>query len=128
MREKEERRKTKIELLLDGCAVLVEDMEEAQDLLDSVTGVLGLNVTGKEIIDSATKYAENAVIKAIDLSTLDDMLLICLPMETDEDEGKFNLLDRYGVFSYVYNATEPMFSELGYSCFECTGGILSRVG
>ena len=118
----------KAEAVLMGFTQKVESNAEAIYIIDYIVKVTNHTVKGEEIIQQATQYSTGAVIQYINISTLEDMIMLTLPMITEEDEEEFNILSPDGVFCYVYNFTCPDFSELGYSYFENKNGRIRRIG
>jgi hypothetical protein len=56
-------------------------------------------------------------------------LLIAITITTEEDEGMpYDILNKYGVFGYVYNLDAPYYSELGYSYYKEENNIIRRIG
>lgn len=126
-RARENQLHAKAEVILMGIAQPVDCNEEAELLVDYMLDVLNHNeVEGKDVIKDAIKYCKNGKIRHITTNTIEDMAMITLTLETDEDEGKYDVTSPNGVLSYVYNVTCPLFSELGYTFFEIKNGKLHR--
>ena len=102
--------------------------EEVEYVIDYVLKTLGSEATAQEVLAGSVKYCQNAVIHHLNVSTTMDMRMIAITMSTDEDEEPYDLLSKYGVFSYVYNIDAPFCSELGYTFFQKTGSRIRRVG
>ena len=118
----------KAEAVMMGMTQCVDSNEEAIFILDYICKTLEKDVKGQEIFDKATQYSKGAKIKAVNVCTLmEELLVVSLPMETDEDKGKFDLLSEDGAFSYVYNFTCPDLSELGYCYFKLTSQGIKRI-
>jgi len=73
---------------------------------------------------------KTTVITHIGVNTLDDMVLITLPLKTAEEiaERGYKLDSKDGEFCFCYNATYPDCSELGYSYFNKDDLGYRRVG
>lgn len=119
---------TKAEMIMMGAMQPVSSEQEVKDILDYIATTLKMSFTGEEVVKLATRYTKNAEFKYIHIGTMDDMIVIALPMTTDEDEEPFDIVSEYGAFSYVYNATYPDLSELGYCFFGRKNGRLTRLG
>lgn len=118
----------KAEAVMMGFTQKVDSNEEAEYIISYIAKTLGHSVTGEEVFKEATQYTKEAKIEYVSVSTIMDMVMLALPMTTKEDKGKkLNILDRDGVFSYVYNFDCPMCSELGYTFFEERNGRLRRI-
>jgi len=104
----------------------VDSNEEAIYIAGYIAKTLNHKVSGLEIFNEATHYTKGAKIQYVNVSTLEDMVLLALPMITDEDEDEFDITSEYGVFSYVYNFDAPQCSELGYVFFTKKSGRLVR--
>lgn len=119
---------TKAEIALQGDAVEINSNEEAIDILDEIAEILEKDFTGAGVFKEAVKYCRGAEIKYLLVNTYEDMILISLPMTTDEDEEPFDILSELGVFGYVYNVTYSDLSELGYSFYkEYYGDIMGTL-
>lgn len=118
----------KAEIALMGYVVEINTNEEAIDVLDEIAELLEEDFSGVKIFKEATKYCNGAEIEYLSVNIISDMLLIALPMTTDEDTEPFDILSKYGAFGYVYNATAPDCSELGYSYYENRNNEIVRVG
>lgn len=119
---------SKAKKALNGYTVPINTNEEAIDVLDEIAELLEEDFTGAEIFKEAIRYCRDAEIEYLSVMIYEDMILIGLPMTTDEDEEPFNILSEQGVFGYVYNVTCPECSELGYSFYVEFEGELVRVG
>ena len=124
--------KTTGEMLLMG-EVLSVNKAHVVDLIDYVQGVMrnthqiSHKLTGKDVVDMINKYGENTVTHMC-INTIMDMIMITFVLKDEELEEEFRLDNEYGVFSYVYNATHPDLSELGYTYFQWDGHRYHRVG
>lgn len=113
---------------LEGFAVEINSNEEAMNLLDEISEILNKNFTGEEVIKLATKSTEGVEIKYLSVNRFCGMELIALAMITDEEKETLDILDKRGVLAYVYNATYPNHSELGYSFYRDYDEGIVRVG
>lgn len=124
--------KTKGEMLLAGFTQTVNSDDEVRDILNYVKGVLKtthhLDWNTDEVMKDSVKYCKEYEYKAINIVTLEGMILIALVLKTDEDPDNWSLTAPDGVLAYVYNATCPSCSELGYTFFENIKGLVKRVG
>jgi len=89
-------------------------------------------IDSDEVLRLAFRYVEDktTVITHIAVNTLDDMVLITLPLKTAEEiaERGYKLDSKDGEFCFCYNATYPDCSELGYSYFNKDDLGYRRVG
>ena len=89
-------------------------------------------IDADEVLRLAFRYVEDktTVITHIGVNTLDDMVLITLPLKTAEEiaERGYKLDSKDGEFCFCYNATYPDCSELGYSYFNKDDLGYRRVG
>lgn len=117
-RKTKNRWSAKAEAVMMGMTQPVDSNEEAIFIAGYIAKTLGFTVTGEEIFKEATQYTKGAEIKYVSVSTIMDMRMLTLPMKTEEDRGEFDIFDRDGVLSYVYNFDASFCSELGYTYFE----------
>ena len=86
----------------------------------------------EEVLQQAFEYIEDETtqITHIGLSTLDDMVMLTLPLKTAEEieETGYDLDSEDGQFCYCYNLTYPDCSELGYCFFEKGVSGFKRTG
>jgi len=89
-------------------------------------------IDADEVLRLAFRYVEDktTVITHIGVNTLDDMVLITLPLKTAGEiaERGYGLDSKDGEFCFCYNATYPDCSELGYSYFKKDGLGYKRIG
>jgi len=85
-----------------------------------------------EVLRLAFRYVEDktTVVTHIGVNTLDDMVLITLPLKTAVEiaEHGYGLDSKDGEFCFCYNATYPDYSELGYSYFKKDDLGYKRIG
>lgn len=124
--------KTTGEMLLMG-HVLPVNNADVKDLIDYVQGVMrntnqiSNKLTGEEVVQMINKYGENTVTHMC-INVIMDMIMITFVLEDKDLEEEFELDSDYGVFSYVYNASHPDLSELGYTFFQYRMNRFHRVG
>ena len=89
-------------------------------------------IDADEVLRLAFRYVEDktTVITHVGVNTLDDMLLITLPLKTSMEIAQhgYDLDNPEGEFGFCYNATYPDCSELGYSYFKKDGLGYKRIG
>ena len=111
---------TKGELALMGITVMTDSNEEGLEVIKYMCNVLGAEC-------DLNWFKETYHIRAVVANTVQDMRMVTVALETDEDNGKFNLLDEDGCFCYVMNLDVDYFSELGYSYFAKRNGVIRRI-
>jgi|GEM_PF-1901306 len=89
-------------------------------------------IDSDEVLRLAMRYVKDKTtqITHIGVNTLEDMVLITLPLKNSEEIEKlgYSLDSKDGEFCFCYNATYPDCSELGYSYFKKDGFGYRRVG
>lgn len=124
----------KCELALMGVVTPMDDNYEAVAVLDGILTTMRAmrvpveeNLTGEKVLTEQVNKFGNNKIRHIVCNTIGGMRMIAMtlesyPSEDDEEEEveEFpeDLTTDMGVFSYVMNLDEPMFSELGYTFYE----------
>ena len=91
-----------------------------------------VSIDADEILRLTFRYVEDktTVITHIGVNTIDDAVLITLPLKNAEElkEHGYTLDAEDGEFCYCYNATYPDCSELGYSYFKKDNFGYRRIG
>ena len=111
---------TKGELALMGITVMTDSNEEGLEVIKYMCNVLGAEC-------DLNWFKETHHIRAVVANTVQEMRMVTVALETEEDKGKFNLLDEDGCFCYVMNLDVDYFSEFGYSYFAKRKGLVKRI-
>jgi len=113
-----------------GDAVAIKGILNYLDIFFKNTNNAGIDAD--EVLRLAFRYVEDktTVITHIGVNTLDDMVLITMPLKTSEEIAQcgYTLDSKDGEFCYCYNVTYPDCSELGYSYFNKDDLGYRRVG
>ena len=112
---------TKSELALMGMTQYVDSNEEGKDIIKYICKTLEADC------DLSWFDPKSHKMRAVVTNRLEDMRLLTVALETEEDKGKFNLLDEDGCFCYVMNLDVDYFSEFGYSYFAKRNGLIKRI-
>lgn len=83
--------------------------------------------TFEKAVSGMNQYNKNKVTHLV-VNTLEDMVLITLVKDDSVKTVPWDLLTRDGVLAYVFNVSQPDFSELGYVFFTYRNGFIRRIG
>lgn len=107
-------------LMSQGFCIPINSDNDAISVIDTFSQICQIDITAKDIINKIREISNNK-IHVVTANTVNDD--IHLTFVLDEDTCNEN-----GVFSYVYNASYPIYSEFGYTFFSDDGGKVHRIG
>jgi len=122
---------TKAELIMMGYGQRVNTQEETVFILDHIAKTLGFADSGKEIVKNALQYSDaRTYVCAVIASRIGGDVMLTLALHAEpENPDEFDPWrpdDEYGNLCYVYDASAPWCSELGYSGLQILNGKLCR--
>lgn len=115
------------ELALMGITVKIVCPEELEHLVTIVCNAIGKEFKS-EMLDWYTEkdVSKRPILHHMVVNTVMGMPMITFTLSEEGEE--YDLLDPRGVFSYVLNLDEPLFSEYGYTYFKKRASTYHRVG
>lgn len=115
------------ELALMGLTVKVLSPDELKDFVSYICKTLGKEFNSEMLSWYTDKNeAKRPQVHHIVVNTVMEMPMITFTLSEEGEE--YDLLDKRGVFSYVLNLDEPLFSEYGYTFFAKKGSTYRRIG
>lgn len=116
----------KAEIALMGMVVMLNE-SDVPDVLDYIGSVLGYtDLSGKEIVASATKYLDRNKTQICGISCTTIYGEPCVNIILKDCGKNFYITEDRGILCYVHNFVAPYCSELGYCYFKKKGSSYHR--
>lgn len=115
---------------LNGRLVYSDSNEEAIEILSAMKAIQGFDYEPAQVLERAQRHCENGVVKYLIVNTnrqIED-IQISMILETPEVPVPTELDTEEGVFAFVYNVNQTLYSELGYIFLEKVEKTYRRIG
>lgn len=115
---------------LNGRLVYTDSNEEAIEVLAAMKNLQDFEYEPKHVLERALRDCEDGIIKYLIVNTnkvIEDVQ-ISMIIETPEYPVPRELDTDEGVFAFVYNINQTLFSELGYIFLEKIEKTYRRIG
>lgn len=115
---------------LNGRLVYTDSNNEAIQVLAAMKKLQGFDYEPEKVLERAFKHCKNGVVKYLIVNTnrqIED-IQISMILETPEVPVPSELDTEEGVFAFVYNVNQTLYSELGYIFLEKVEKTYRRIG
>lgn len=118
-------------MMMTGNVFAIHSKEQAEFITAYILKVVNdcdfSSIEAEEAVSGCSRYGDNKIMYMC-VNRINGMIMITYLLKPNGEEFPDNLTTPDGIFSYVYNATCPDCSELGYTFYQKTRGVYHRVG